>query len=51
MIEESINTTIHVIDNSFSPHCYLKKTCYKNIKVLNSKNAYSFGNCPLALRR
>lgn len=51
LLDHSINATIRVIDKSFSQHCYLKKTCYKNLKVLNDINAYSFGNCPLALRR
>ena len=42
---------MHIIDKSLSGHCHLKKTCAKNIRVLNKGNGIALGRCPNQLRR
>uniref|UniRef100_A0A7S3JWN7 Uncharacterized protein n=1 Tax=Aureoumbra lagunensis TaxID=44058 RepID=A0A7S3JWN7_9STRA len=40
-----------IIDESLSGHCHLKRTCSKNLKVLNRGNGIDLRPCPNKLRR
>ena len=40
-----------IIDKSLSGHCHLKKTCARDLRVLNRHNGISGGKCPNQLRR
>jgi len=42
---------MNIIDKSLSGHCHLKKTCAKDLRVLNKGNGINMGKCPNQLRR